>query len=186
MLNGANVSLRPFDRKYLARTREWANDPELAHLLDRSRPVSDADHEKWFAAMQSNPDAVLFALECGDEHVGNIWLWGIDWRHHKAEVRVVIGASAHHGKGVGTEAIDLVSRYGFSRLNLRRLYAYVLGHNPRARRAFEKAGYQAEGLLREDRWAGDRYVDVHLLGRLRTPTSGPDPPSRAGLQTQAP
>src|SRR5262249_3579073 len=140
------------------------------------------------AAMQANKDAVLFALEVGEEHVGNIWLWGIDWRHHKAEVRVVIGSHGHHGKGLGSEAIDLVSRYGFDRLNLHRLYAYVLGTNPRARRAFEKAGFEAEGLLRADRWVGDRYADVHLLGRLRDvhAVPGESRPSRAGLIAQAP
>jgi RimJ/RimL family protein N-acetyltransferase len=43
----------------------------------------------------------------------------------------------------------------------------VLGINPRALRAFEKAGFAVEGVLKEDRWDGDRYCDVYLLGRLR-------------------
>jgi RimJ/RimL family protein N-acetyltransferase len=57
--------------------------------------------------------------------------------------------------------------YAFERLNLHRVYAYVLAINPRARRAFEKAGFALEGTLREDRWAGDAYTDVYLLGRLK-------------------
>lgn len=183
MLTGKNVALRPFDRKHLARMREWANGAEVASLLDCWRPLGDAEHEQWFASLQNSRDVVLFALEAGDEHVGNIWLWGIDWRHHKAEVRVLIGSHGHHGKGLGSEAIDLVSRYGFGRLNLHRLYAHVPGINPQARRAFEKAGYEAEGLLRADRWVGDRYADVHLLGRLRdaTPAPGPEATGEAAL-----
>jgi RimJ/RimL family protein N-acetyltransferase len=173
MISGPNVRLRPFDRKHLDRTRAWANDPDLALLLDRSRPVSDASHEQWFASLQSSTDTVMFACESGEEHVGNVWLWGIDWRNHKAEVRIVFGAQ--QGRGLGTEAVRLITQYAFERLNLRRLYAYVLAHNPRARRAFEKAGYVAEGTLRQDRWSGREYVDVHLLARLRDEASRPIP-----------
>ena len=70
------------------------------------------------------------------------------------------------GRGVGTRAIDLVSRYAFEQLSLHRVYAYVLALNPRARRAFEKAGFSLEGTLRDDRSVGDGYVDSYLLSRL--------------------
>jgi RimJ/RimL family protein N-acetyltransferase len=67
---------------------------------------------------------------------------------------------------VGTRAIDLISRYAFEQLRLHRVYAYVLALNPRARRAFEKAGFELEGTLRDDRSVGDGYVDSYLLSRL--------------------
>jgi RimJ/RimL family protein N-acetyltransferase len=38
--------------------------------------------------------------------------------------------------------------------------------NPRARQAFEKAGFALEGTLRDDRWIGDGFSDVFVLGRL--------------------
>jgi RimJ/RimL family protein N-acetyltransferase len=82
-------------------------------------------------------------------------------------LRVVIGEPSQTTRGIGTEAIDLACSYAFERLNLHRIYAYVLEINPRARRAFEKAGFALEGTLRQDRWFEDRYVDVFVLGRLR-------------------
>jgi RimJ/RimL family protein N-acetyltransferase len=169
MIAGATVALRPFDRRHLELTRAWANDFDLACLLDRARPVGDADHERWFAAIQERQDCVLFALEAGADgrHVGNAWLWAIDWRHRKAEVRIVIGEADRLGRGLGSEALTLLAGYAFGRLNLHKLYAHVLGTNPRARRAFEKAGFQVEGVLAQDRWVGDRYADVFLLGRVR-------------------
>ncbi|HKI37235.1 MAG TPA: GNAT family protein [Gemmataceae bacterium] len=168
MLTGTIVALRPFDRRHLERTRDWVNDPELARLLDRARPVGDAEHERWYTALTDRPDAAFFAVETvlDGRHVGNVWLWGIDARHRKAEVRILLGDPGSTGKGLGSEALLLLARYAFERLNLRRLYAYVLGTNPRARRAFEKAGFEVEGVLRQDRWVGDHYADVFLLGRL--------------------
>lgn len=169
MMTGHSIVLSPFERRHLEDTRRWANDPELMRLLDRARPVSDEEHEKWFAELQGRTDCVYFAIETAPDarHIGNVWLWNIDPRHRRAELRIIIGGDQDHGRGAGTEAISLVCDYGFERLNLHKVYAYVLGINERARRAFEKAGFVLEGTLREDRWVGDAYTDVYLLGKLR-------------------
>jgi RimJ/RimL family protein N-acetyltransferase len=168
IVHGRAVTLRPFDRCHAEQARQWANDPELARLLDRARPITDIEHERWFAAQHGRDDCVYFALEsrAEEQHVGLIWLWDIDARHRKAEVRIVIGAGDGVGRGLGSEALCLLADYARARLNLRRLYAHVLGTNLRARRAFEKAGFAIEGLLRQDRWVDDRYADVWLLGKL--------------------
>jgi RimJ/RimL family protein N-acetyltransferase len=169
MITGDSIRLAPFERRHLDATRVWVNDPGLARLLDRARPVSDLEHEQWFKRLQERDDCVFFAIETpdGDAHIGNVWLWDIDWRHRRAELRILIGSTAHHGKGAGTEAISLLCGYAFDRLNLHKIYAYVLSINERARRAFERAGFSLEGTLREDRWADAGYIDVYLLGKLR-------------------
>jgi RimJ/RimL family protein N-acetyltransferase len=127
MVVGAHVILRPLDRRHLERTRTWANDLDLARLLDRARPVSDGEHERWFTALTQRDDCVFFAVEsvAEERHVGNVWLWAMDSRHCKAEVRIVLGETACLGRGLGTEALQLISGYAFERLNLHRLYAYV-------------------------------------------------------------
>jgi RimJ/RimL family protein N-acetyltransferase len=162
----ADVRLVPLDQTHLVLTRRWANDAELARLMDRARPVSEDEHLAWFAALQGREDCRYFAVVDRAVHVGNVWLWAIDARHHKAEIRIVIGDAGARGRGVGTRAIDLVSRHAFDQLGLHRVYAYVLALNPRARRAFEKAGFVLEGTLRDDRRVDDGYVDAYLLSRL--------------------
>lgn len=161
-----DVTLVPLDQTHLVLTRAWANDAELARLMDRARPVTDDEHRRWFASLQARDDCRYFAVVERAVHVGNVWLWAIDTRHRKAEIRVVIGDADARDRGVGTRAIDLVSRYAFDQLGLHRVYAYVLALNPRARRAFEKAGFSLEGTLRDDRSVGDGYVDSYLLSRL--------------------
>ena len=160
----------PLGRPHLARTREWANDPELMQLMDRAAPVTESEHAAWFESLGHRDDCAYFAVETGDtaRHVGNVWLWAIDRRHRKAELRVVIGDAAARGKGVGSEAIDLLCRHGFERLELHRIYAYVLAINPAARRAFERAGFTLEGTLRDDRWTGNGFTDAYLLARLNS------------------
>ena len=94
-------------------------------------------------------------------------LFRSDRRHRKAELRVVVGDRSARGKGLGAEAIDRLCRYAFEKLDLHRVYAYVLGINPSARKAFERAGFSLEGTLRDDRWAVDRFIDSYLLARVK-------------------
>lgn len=169
MITGQSLVLRPFERRHLERTRSWTNDPDLMRLLGRVRPVSELEHEQWFEHLGGQDDRVYFAIETNvpEKHVGDVWLWDIDRRHRKAELRIVIGDPAHLGQGAGTEAISLLCSYAFNNLNLHKVYAYVLAFNPRALRAFEKAGFVVEGTLREDRWVNESFTDVYLLGKLR-------------------
>jgi RimJ/RimL family protein N-acetyltransferase len=158
--------LAPFADRHRSRTLTWTNDPELARLLGRGRRVSDEEHDTWFRSLNDRTDTVFFAIELGpaQTHIGNVWLANIDRRHHKAEVRIVIGAAAPAGSG--SRAIDLIAMHAFHSLGLHRLYAFVLAFNPRARRAFEKAGFVVEGTLRDDRFDGASFVDAFLLSRL--------------------
>ena len=162
----ADVTLVPLGPAHVTLTRAWANDAELSRLMDRARPVSEDEHRAWFASLQGREDCRYFAVVEQAAHVGNVWLWAIDRRHRKAEIRIVVGDAAARGRGVGTRAIDLVSRHAFEQLGLHRVYAYVLALNPRARRAFEKAGFALEGTLRDDRSVGEGFVDSYLLSRL--------------------
>lgn len=137
-------------------------------LMGRADHVSMTEHESWFTTLSSRDDCSYFAIEIADgQHVGNVWLWAIDRRHRKAELRIVIGDPAARGRGLGSEAIDRLCRHGFDEVGLHRIYAYVLAMNPAARRAFERAGFRLEGTLQDDRWTGDRFVDAYVLARVR-------------------
>jgi RimJ/RimL family protein N-acetyltransferase len=166
------VALRPFERRHLPRTLAWANDLEFARLLDRRRPIDGDEHERWFASLAARRDTLQLAIELGPDarHVGNVWLADIDLRHRKAEVRVIIGEREDLGRGIGSRALDLMARHAFEALGLHRVYAYVLAFNPRARRAFEKAGFLLEGTLRDDRWDGTQFTDTFVLGRVSGPS----------------
>jgi len=161
------VHLVPLGPEHLAQTRAWANDPELMRLMDRARPVSESEHQEWFASLGRRDDCAYFAIELDDRrHVGNVWLWDIDRRHRKAELRIVVGEASARGRGVGREAIAALTRHAFERLDLHRVYAYVLTINPPAKLAFEQAGFQVEGLLKGDRRSTDGFVDAWLLAAV--------------------
>jgi RimJ/RimL family protein N-acetyltransferase len=165
MYKGKTVILRPFEPEDIEQYRQWVNNTEIASLVGRVLPVTRQEHEKWYSALLENKNAAVFAITTVKDncYIGNVWLWDIDWRHRKAELRILIGDGNYHGKGLGTEAIKLAALFAFKELNLHKIYAYVLGSNERAKKAFEKAGFSEEGNLRKDRLINGQYQDVFLM-----------------------
>ncbi|MEM9987593.1 MAG: GNAT family protein, partial [Bacteroidota bacterium] len=58
------------------------------------------------------------------------------------ELDILIADHQNQGHGLGTEAIQLLTQYLFDHMNVRRCRIEVISQNPRAIRAYEKAGYE--------------------------------------------
>jgi RimJ/RimL family protein N-acetyltransferase len=172
MYLGKKVRLRAFEREDAERYRNYVNDGEVASLVDRAKPATALEHARWYESLVSSDKVAAFAI---DKHprggfIGLVWLFAIDWRHRRAEVRIVIGERTAWGGGYGTDALKTLVRAAFGPLNLEKLFAEVLATNTRAIKAFEAAGFFREGLLRGDRVMDGRRSDFMRLGLLR-----PDP-----------
>jgi RimJ/RimL family protein N-acetyltransferase len=81
------------------------------------------------------------------------------------QLRILIGPAGQN-RGLGTEATRLIVGYGFERLGLHRISLEVYAFNPRARRAYEKAGFRAEGVLRESLRYGGQWIDATVMSIL--------------------
>ena len=171
LLAGALVRLRAFEPADAERYRVWVNDPEIGLLIDRAGPVTVDEHEAWYRGLVASPTVAVFAVDrlTDGEFLGLVWLYDIHPRHRRAEVRIVIGERSAWGGGYGTDALRVLVRIGFGPLGLEKLWADVLVTNPRAVRAFERAGFRREGFLEGDRALGTGRVDVVRLGILRDP-----------------
>ena len=86
---------------------------------------------------------------------------------HRAEFRVLLGERDFWGKGYGTEVTELLTFYGFDRLDLHRVYLGVVADNAGAVRAYEKAGFVREGVLRDEVYRNSRFYDGIRMGLLR-------------------
>ena len=57
--------------------------------------------------------------------------------------------------------------FGFGQLRLERIALDVYAGNPRAKRSYEKAGFQTDAVLRRSRFHRGQHHDVHLMSILR-------------------
>ena len=173
MILGTRVRLRAIERADLPRFQEWSNDPEVTQGLSRYLPLSLTEEGKWFGrVMQGQPAQQPLAIKIQDggswKLVGNTGLFNLEWTNRSAEFGIFIGNKSSWNKGYGTEALQLMLRHAFSTLNLNRVYLRVLASNPRARRSYEKAGFQLEGTLRQATFRRGIYIDSHIMSILRS------------------
>ena len=174
-LIGDNVYLRAIEQEDAPHFVEWLNDPEVRCYLARSFPPLNLGREReWIEQLYKDQSRVVFGivLKTSDKLIGSTGLEGIDWRSRRAGFGIAIGDKTQWSKGFGTEATKLIVRYGFDTLNLNRIFLHVFDHNPRAMRAYEKAGFVREGVLRQDRYIEGAYRDSIVMGILREEWEG--------------
>lgn len=68
----------------------------------------------------------------------------------------------HVGRGLASEAVQLVVTYGMESVNLHRIEAYVSPRNVGSIRVLEKAKMQCEGLLRKLLFINGKWEDHYL------------------------
>lgn len=90
----------------------------------------------------------------------------IDWETRSANFRIVIFHSDTCGKGIGSWAIEMTQEFAFENLKLHRLELDVFSFNIRAQKAYLKAGFKTEGVLRDAIWTGEDYADDILMAIL--------------------
>ncbi len=90
----------------------------------------------------------------------------VDLVSHAAVYSIRICDKAQWGKGYGSEVTELMLHYAFDILNLHRVQLHVWTENERGIRAYEKAGFVREGLLREAMMHNGKYCDFYVMGIL--------------------
>ena len=178
MIYGERIRLRAVEKEDLPIFVGWLNDPEVIQGLLLYNPISQTEENGWYERMLARPiDEHVLAIEVklpgsGDEElswklIGSLAFDSIDWRIRAAELGILIGDKSFWNQGYGTESVRLLVQYGFNTLNLNRVYLHVFETNPRAIRAYEKAGFTLEGRERQAEFRDGKFIDVLRMSWLR-------------------
>lgn len=148
----------------------WLNDPEVNRYLETRWSRQSLESIQDFVYLQrENSHSILFAIEEaeGNRHIGNIKIGPIDWNNLCADISYFIGEKDCWNRGIATEAIALVCRYGFEELGLRRIEAGAYAGAAGSWRALEKNGFVREGIFRERGNLCGEFMDVYRYGILK-------------------
>ncbi len=173
MLSSQRLRLRPIQRSDLPFFVEWLSDPEVRQFITVNIPLSLEEEEQWYEQVlkQPKPERPL-AIEAkeGDDWrlIGNISLFDLNWIHRSAEVGILIGDKRFWNRGFGREAMQLMVKHAFSTLNLNRVYLRVDVENVRGIRAYERAGFVKEGILRQAVYRNGIYSDMMVMSVIRS------------------
>jgi len=168
-LIGERIYLRPLERADAPVVQPWINDPDIRHTIRRYRPINLQTEEEFIAQANADEHSLVLgiALTDGDRLIGGTGLHDIDYRNRDASFGIIMGVPSEQGKGHGTEATRLIVRHAFETLNLNRVWLQVYEDNLRGIRAYEKAGFRKEGVLRQDVFRAGRYWDTIVMAILR-------------------
>lgn len=107
----------------------------------------------------------IFKAGLDDIHLGGVSLNRVDWTSGSANLGYWVATRAS-GQGVGTQAAELMCRFGFEHLGLSRIEVLVqLGNNP-SRTVALRIGAVSEGILRSRVADGATRADAELFSLL--------------------
>jgi RimJ/RimL family protein N-acetyltransferase len=168
-LIGEKVTLRPILPEDVPMLSVMANHPETRFALFEFLPESDRQVLKTIEQWESDPCTIMLTIcERGTGRaVGRTGFVRIDWMSRSAIFFIAIADPEDWGKGLGGEATRLITDYAFDTLNLQRIQLHAWAKNERGIRAYERAGFEREGVLRRAMYHGGVYEDFVVMARLK-------------------
>ena len=132
-------------------------------------PYNLKDAKNWILknlkeSKKKNPKMINFVIDINGEVVGSVGL--SDIKEFKAEIGYWL-AEKYWGRGIMTKAVKLVTKFGFDKLKLKRIYAFVFPFNKASMKVLKKAGYKFEGILRKNSKKDGKFLDDYLFSKIK-------------------
>jgi ribosomal-protein-alanine N-acetyltransferase len=149
----------------------YASDPEVTryvtwdthHSIEDSRAFLELTVESY----ANGGEAGWGIVYKGDlRFVGTCGLVNWSREHARAELGYVL-SGRYWGRGLMTEAVGAMIRFGFWRMGLNRIEARCVAENAASARVMEKAGMVHEGTLRKRERLKGEYRDMEVYSILR-------------------
>ncbi|MDD5254319.1 MAG: GNAT family N-acetyltransferase [Candidatus Nanoarchaeia archaeon] len=149
--------------------------------------VKDKEVTKWTLNIPhpySRKDAIAFVKRCRNKLrkeerytfgiilketnklVGLVSLFHVHKNNKNAELGYWLGKN-YWGKGIMSEAVKLIIKFGFEELKLHRIYAEAFEENIASRKVLEKAGFKLEGIRIESRYKYKKFHNNYEFGILK-------------------
>ena len=161
------ISLRKLEEKDAPLMLEWMHEKENADIFQTDFMSMDIDRVLRFIHNSFSENNQHFAVvDEKDTYLGTISLKGIDYKNKNGEYAISMHKNAR-GTGASKEATMQLLTYAFDTLGLEKVYLCVLETNVRARKFYEKCGYQYEGSFRKHMFKNNMYIDLYWYSILK-------------------
>ena len=165
-----NIKLKPLHEDDALVIAKLANNRKIWNNIRDAMPhpykKEDAD---FFIGSKINEDPCLtFGILANENICGMIGLEvQKDIYRKSAELGYWIG-EPYWGKGIASEAVRLIVKYGFEEVGIERIFAAAFEYNIGSMRVLEKNGFVKEGILRKAVYKNDAYLDEYRFAKLKS------------------
>lgn len=159
---------RRFNKHDIEERVIWINNSKINSNMFFNTPATVQDTEIWYDINVGSSVRIDFTFT---NEMGSIIAMGgfttISIEHKNAEFYVMVHPEMH-GEGIGKLTSFWMYNYGFSKLDLHKIYLYTNDDNISAYKIYEKAGFTLEGIQRDQKWKNERFQNRRLYGLLQT------------------
>lgn len=130
---------------------EWLSDYETTKFLEAR--FERNTREEIIAFVQrhrSSANSILWAIriKADSTFIGTIKLSKVNSYHQTAEIGFMLGANSFRRQGLTSEAIEAVTQWSFTKLELKKIYAFCYSRNFPSQSTLLRTGFKAEGELK--------------------------------------
>jgi len=130
-------------------------------------PYTIYDAQSYYNFVKDNPQNVIKAIHYKGEFCGMIGLFPKnDVYKYSGELGYWLG-EPFWGKGIATQALQLICIHAFEELGLERVYAGVFDYNKGSAKVLEKNGFQKEGVMRRAVFKNGEFCDEVIYGKIK-------------------
>ena len=146
----SNKETMKFIPRPLAKTEEDA----LAHIALIDSKIVANEGINWAITLKNN-----------SKLIGIIGHYRIKPENYRAEIGYML-LPEYHGKGIITEAINVVVKYGFEKMKLHSIEAIIDPENYASEKVLQKNGFVKEAHLIENECYEGRFLDTVIYSKL--------------------
>ena len=165
-----SVRLVPLSVDHLPHVMTWVNDREvMQYFAQRQERISEEEEKRYLESLIASKTDRAFTIFMGDEYVGQCSVNQIYWPARNGRVFLVVKRSMQ-GKGLGPLALGALIERAFSdEMNLHKLWLIVRRDNRSAQAMYLRAGFEFEGMLRDEYCVSGKFFDMVRMAILRHP-----------------
>lgn len=154
-LNADGVLLRALEPEDIDFLYRLENDEKIWEVSNTTTPYSKFILKQYLKNAHRDIYDVkqLRLVICREEEqqrpIGLIDLFDFDPQHQRVGIGIIIHDEKDRKKGNAQTALNLLTTYAFSYLNMHQVYANITEDNERSIQLFEKAGFQKAGIKKD-------------------------------------
>ena len=166
----STVVLKPLTTADLGAMEALVTDADVLRFTRVPDPPPPGFVQSWYGAYEEGRregtrEAFVIVDSPSGQFLGIAVAPKIDRAARTAELGYVV-APAARGRGVGTDALRLLTDWAFSELGMERLELLISIENESSKRVAARSGYVREGVLRSHHFKGDLREDTEIWSRL--------------------
>lgn len=159
--NRTNWKLRRWESNDIDNLVKYANNYNIAKCLTDQfpHPYTLKDGESFLKSIMEDEPAKVLAIEIDGKAAGSIGVFPQSDIHCKNAEMGYWLAEEYWGRGIMTEVIKEMVKYGFQTFDITRIFARPFGINKASQRVLEKAGFVKEACLPDALFKNGVYMD---------------------------